>query len=126
MIVAAAVAIAFLITDEKSVRSHDRRPGQGLQRAPQLCDRTLEEVAFPAAHNAMSAAELPGWYTPNQRRAIPRQLNEGIRAFLIDSHPGIKLKGGRIVTDLDREGTGKVVESVREQLGPGGAESSSG
>ena len=50
----------------------------------------------------------------------PRQLDEGIRAFLIDSHPGIKLKGGRIVTDLNREGTGKVVEAVREQLGPGG------
>ena len=122
VIVAAAVAIAFLITDEKSVRSHGRparsRPATGTRSS---AIAPWRRSPFPA-HNAMSAAELPGWYTPNQRRAIPRQLNEGIRAFLIDSHPGIKLKGGRIVTDLDREGTGKVVESVREQLGPGGAE----
>ena len=83
-----------------------------------LCDRTLDDVAFPAAHNAMSAEELPGWYTPNQRRAIPRQLDEGVRAFLIDSHYGIKRKSGPVLTDLNRDGTSKVNDTVKEQLGP--------
>jgi hypothetical protein len=123
VIVAAAITIAVLLTNEnKREAVRPAGPVKACNGHPQLCDRTLDEVAFPGAHNAMSAAELPGWYTPNQRWAIPRQLDEGIRAFLIDSHPGVKLKGGRIITDLDREGTGKVVESVREQLGPGGAE----
>ena len=76
---------------------------------------------FPAAHNAMSAAELPGWFAPNQRRGIQRQLKEGVRAFLIDTHYGIKRPSGPVLTDLSREDESKVTESVTAQLGPEGA-----
>ena len=64
----------------------------------------------------MSAAELPGWFTPNQRRGIPRQLDDGVRALLIDTHYGIKRSSGPVLTDLEREGTSKVLEVVRETL----------
>ena len=85
---------------------------------PQLCDKHLNEVVFPAAHNAMSAASLPGWYQPNQRNDIREQLDDGIRAFLIDSHYGIDRPSGPILTDFKRESKSKVLETIAEQLGP--------
>jgi hypothetical protein len=89
----------------------------------QLCDKPLNEVVFPASHNAMSAAKLPGWYQPNQRNDIRTQLDDGIRAFLIDSHYGIDRPSGPILTDLKREGASKVLEGVTAQLGAEGAAS---
>lgn len=87
----------------------------------ELCDRKLDDVAFPATHNAMSAAELPGWYTPNQRYGIRRQLKDGVRAFLIDTHYGIARSSGPVLTDLDKEGGSKLAEAARQELGPEGA-----
>lgn len=52
----------------------------------ELCDRRFDEVAFPATHNSMSNGD-EGWSIPNQTHAIGRQLDDGIRAFLIDTHP---------------------------------------
>lgn len=51
----------------------------------ELCDRRFDEVAFPGAHNAMSNAD-DGWQIPNQIHPIPRQLEDGVRVFLIDTH----------------------------------------
>ena len=51
----------------------------------ELCDRTLDQVVFPATHNAMSNAD-ENWIAPNQTHPIGRQLDDGIRAFLIDTH----------------------------------------
>ncbi len=50
-----------------------------------LCDRTLDRVVFPATHNSMSN-EDDGWIAPNQGHGLARQLDDGIRAFLIDTH----------------------------------------
>jgi hypothetical protein len=50
-----------------------------------LCDRRLDQVVFPATHNAMSSAD-DGWLAPNQTHNIKRQLEDGIRALLIDTH----------------------------------------
>lgn len=50
-----------------------------------LCDKRFNEVTFPATHNSMSNA-ADEWVVPNQSFAIPRQLSDGIRAFLIDIH----------------------------------------
>jgi hypothetical protein len=122
VIVAAAVAIALLITNErKREANRPAGPVEVCNGYAALCDRTLEDVAFPASHNAMSAAELGGWFTPNHRRGIPRQLNEGARALLIDTHYGIGRSDGTVLTDLDREGTSKVLEAVEAELGPEGA-----
>src|SRR5204863_9060186 len=45
-----------------------------------LCDRRVDQVVFPAAHNAMSNAEIPGWLFPHPNHAFPRQLEDGGRA----------------------------------------------
>jgi hypothetical protein len=50
-----------------------------------LCDRRFDEVVFPATHNAMSSAE-DGFLAPNQTHGIKRQLEDGVRALLIDTH----------------------------------------
>lgn len=118
-IVAAAAAIAFLITgeDEREAR-RPIGPVKACNGYGELCDRTIDQVAFPAAHNAMSAAELRGWFAPNNRRGIPRQLDDGVRALLIDTHYGIKRSSGPVLTDLSQEDRSKVLEEVRTQLGP--------
>jgi hypothetical protein len=67
-----------------------------------LCGRRLDEVVFPAAHNSMSAAELPGWLFPNQELGSVSLLGRGIRALLFDVHYGAPL-GGRVRTEIDDE-----------------------
>jgi hypothetical protein len=52
---------------------------------PELCDRRLDEVVFPTTHNAMSNSD-EGWIAPNQQHGIKRQLEDGIRGMLIDTH----------------------------------------
>jgi hypothetical protein len=67
-----------------------------------LCERPLDQVTFPGAHNAMSAADVPGWMFPQHERGVAAQLTDGIRAFLIDVHYG-RPAGANVVTDLDSE-----------------------
>ena len=50
---------------------------------PELCGRPFDQVVLAGSHNSMSASEL-GWELANHRRAIPAQLEGGIRALLID------------------------------------------
>lgn len=50
----------------------------------ELCDRPLDEVALPAAHNAMSSAEA-GFDWPNQDLHIGHQLEAGVRGMLLDT-----------------------------------------
>ena len=70
---------------------------------PELCDRRLNEVVFPATHNSMSAADVPNWLFPQQEKGIAGQLNDGIRAFLIDIHYGRPVED-QIKTHLEDEG----------------------
>jgi hypothetical protein len=67
-----------------------------------LCGRRLDEVVFPAAHNSMSAAELPGWLFPNQELGSVSLLGRGVRALLFDVHNGVPI-GDRVRTELDDE-----------------------
>src|SRR4051794_20749385 len=53
----------------------------------ELCDRPYDQVAFPATHNSMTAAD-DGWSLPEQPDGILSQLQAGIRVFLIDSWYG--------------------------------------
>jgi hypothetical protein len=115
------VAVIVLLTGRGESERDLSRPSGPVERCngfAELCDRPLNEVAFPGVHNAMSAAQLRGWYQPNQRNDIRQQLDDGIRAFLIDSHYGINRPSGPVLTDLKREGTSKVSEAIRAELGP--------
>jgi hypothetical protein len=84
-----------------------------------LCDRPLNQVTFAGAHNAMSAADVPGWMFPQHERGLTAQLTDGIRAFLIDVHYG-RPAANAVVTDLDAETTSRA--KVEEAVGPEGVE----
>jgi len=78
-----------------------------------LCDRTVDKVVFPGAHNAMSNASIGDWMFPHHPYGIPRMLEDGVRMLALDLHFGIPT-GGRVKTDLDSEinHNGKVAEAL--------------
>lgn len=55
----------------------------------ELCDRPIDQVAFPGSHNSMSAASEPGWLFPEQTNGIGTQLEYGVRALLVKTHYGV-------------------------------------
>jgi hypothetical protein len=85
--------------------------------AAALCGRTVDQVVFPAAHNAMSNAEIGDWMFPHHQHGIARMLQDGVRALLLDVHYGIPT-GGRVKSDLDAEVAWR--EKIEETVGPEG------
>jgi hypothetical protein len=100
------VALALLGTGVAWLRSPSALPTPAFQGrcngSKALCDRTVDQVVFAGAHNAMSAADVPQWMFPNQEKGVEAQLRHGIRALLFDVHNGIPV-AGRIKTVLDDE-----------------------
>jgi hypothetical protein len=80
-----------------------------------LCDRPLANVALPATHNSMSAADDRGWLFPEQNRGIDSQLRDGIRGLLIDVYYGYP--GRRVLSDVDFDDPGARNEAIRS-FGP--------
>jgi hypothetical protein len=120
---AAVLALAMIARagggDEAGAATRPAGPVENCNGYAEICDRPLNEVVFPGTHNAMSAADLPAWYAPNQRHDIRQQLDDGVRAFMIDTHYGVKRPGGGpVYTDLKAEGTNDALDSVRAELGP--------
>lgn len=91
-------------------------PATGCNGMRELCNRRVNDVMFPGTHNAMSAADVPGWALANQRRSVPRQLQDGIRLFLLDPHYGRRAQSGRVLTDFDAEGRDR--NKVARELDP--------
>lgn len=79
-----------------------------------LCSRTLDQVAFVGTHNSMSADGEPGWLFPAQNGSITQQLDDGVRALLIDTHYGFATPRG-VATDLERDSKSR--EKVVGELG---------
>ncbi len=65
-----------------------------------LCEKPFDQVTLAGTHNSMSAEDL-GWAIPNQLISIPRQLDAGIRGFLIDTHYG-RADANGVVTKVSR------------------------
>jgi hypothetical protein len=65
---------------------------------PALCDRSIGEVAFPTAHNAMSSP-ADHFRGPNQGKPLAWQLDHGIRGFQIDAYVGVRA-GTRVYTSF--------------------------
>ncbi len=84
-----------------------------------LCGRPLDQVSFAGAHNAMSAADVPGWMFPQHERGLASQLADGVRAFLIDVHYGRPV-AGLVKTDLDAETTSRA--KLEEAVGKEGVD----
>ncbi len=95
----------------------------------ELCDRTLDEVAFAGTHNSMSGATYDNWFFAQQEKGITEQLEAGIRALLVDPHYGVETPQG-VATDLDKDlgsrekieaGLGSeavaAAEALRKQIG---------
>src|SRR5262249_49336578 len=86
-VVAALILGGFLIwLNRDALRSDsiaEAAPIDACNGHAELCDRRLNEVTFAATHNSMSSAREPGWYFGQHDASIPRQLEDGIRAFLI-------------------------------------------
>ncbi|MDA1256273.1 MAG: hypothetical protein O3C10_00280 [Chloroflexi bacterium] len=76
-----AVVVFDVVTPERAVVAEVPR----CNGHADLCDRPYDRVVFPATHNSMSSASL-GWFLPSHDRDIPGQLEDGVRALLIDTH----------------------------------------
>jgi hypothetical protein len=113
---AASLVIAVIIWRRPTAET----PGAGFvtscNGALVLCGRTVDQVVFPGAHNAMSNADIPGWMFPHHSHDMRRQLEAGVRALLIDVHYGFP-GGARVKTDLEGEGAthDKLVGAVGEE-----------
>jgi hypothetical protein len=81
-----------------------------------LCDRRVDQVAFLATHNAMAAADEPGWFFAAQDVGISQQLADGVRALMIDTHYGISTPHG-VATELAPENSkrAKLVAEIGER-----------
>lgn len=117
-VVAAVLIGVFVIGGERRTEARPPGPPEACNGYPQLCGKRIDQVTIPATHNSMSAAAEPGWFLPNQRYGIIRQLDDGIRGLLIDTHYGIGQAGrgfGGVITDLGKEN--KTRKEVEEELG---------
>src|SRR4051794_30944191 len=109
-LLAIAVAVILLFDLPRSSRQPTSCDG-----AAALCDRRLDQVVFAATHNSYAASDQPGWRFASQRYGISRQLDDGVRALLIDIHFGVRDPAtGTVRTDLRAEGSdrNKVVKAV--------------
>ena len=98
-VVAGAGAFWYMRQDEKPVATDVIMACNG---HVELCDRHFNEVALATTHNSMAGGDIADWMFPNQEKAIPAQLEDGVRGFLVDVHYGVPV-GGRIKTILDDE-----------------------
>lgn len=84
----------------------------------ELCNRTLDDVAFATSHNAMSVAADPGWFNAHHFNPLVRQLDAGIRGLQIDTYLGQQTRepgfgGTRMVrTDLSGSTRAKVEAEI--------------
>ena len=117
VLAATAVALVLVLPSPRAAPAESAAREGACNGSRALCERRLDDVVFPATHNSYAASEEPGWYFTNQRYGIERQLRDGIRAFLIDVHYGVRdEQSGRIRTDLDYEGSSR--NKVVQELSP--------
>jgi hypothetical protein len=93
---------------------HDGEGAPTCDGLESLCGKRLDQVVFPGTHNSYAAADEPGWHFASQRFGIGRQLDDGIRALLLDVHYGVKAPDGLVRTDFAAEGAdaNKVAEAL--------------
>jgi hypothetical protein len=117
-VVAAILVAVFTLGGEGRTEARPPGPPEACNGYTELCGKRIDQVTIPATHNSMSAASEPGWFLPNQRYGIVRQLDDGIRGLLIDTHYGIGRTGrgfGGVITDLGKEN--KTRKEVEKELG---------
>ena len=98
----AGVLTAVIATVARPREKALSRLDGGCNGDPRLCARHLDEIVFAGTHNAMAAADRPGWMFAAQESDVTAQLADGVRAFLIDVHAGVPVSG-RIKTEIRGE-----------------------
>jgi hypothetical protein len=114
LLVATGVAVAAVLADGEGAPV--ARVGRCNGHA-ELCDRRVDQVAFLTTHNAMAAADEPGWLFAAQDVGIARQLDDGVRALMIDTQYGIRTPRG-VATHVTAENSkrAKLVDEVGERF----------
>jgi hypothetical protein len=110
------VAVALAAAGQHAYRPPTEQALSTCNGYAQLCAKRLDQAVFAGTHNAMSAADSPGWFIANQRHAIARQLDDGLRTFKISTHYG-EGKPGNVRTDIEAEGirANRVSEKLTQQ-----------
>jgi hypothetical protein len=104
-VLAAGLAASLLAGCSGSNGHGEAAGGPSCDGAAANCGKRLDEVVFAGTHNSFAASAEPGWHFANQRYPISRQLDDGIRALLLDVHFGVYDPAtGRVRTDLSAEG----------------------
>lgn len=70
---------------QTEVRPCTQRTATGCNGSQALCDRRYDEVAYATTHNAMSS-RAEGWWAANQQASLEQQLEDGVRALMLDTH----------------------------------------
>jgi hypothetical protein len=96
-------AVALAVSAPKSSRPPVATALSTCNGYAQLCSKRLDQVVLVGTHNAMSAADSPGWFIANQQHGIAKQLDDGLRTFKISTHYG-EGKAGNVRTDIKAEG----------------------
>ena len=104
VLLAATFAGGIAVANRAGAEEHAPTSIDACNGAAALCDRRLDEVTLAGTHNAMASADVPGWLFPQQERGIVAQLDDGVRALLLDVHYGAPVSGtsvgDRVRTDL--------------------------
>lgn len=88
LLVAALVAVAFYQgVPGRPAPVAQAYTGLAVNGFPELTARRYDEVAYATTHNAMSNRDA-GFFFPNQMSSMRKQLEDGVRALMIDIHPG--------------------------------------
>ena len=104
VVAGSAVALVVLFNSAERPQSASASPPGGCNGSRAMCQLPLNQAVFAGTHNSFSAADSPGWFIANQRHAIARQLDDGIRLLLIDPHWGVGAGDGHVRTDFKAEG----------------------
>ena len=83
----------------------------------ELCDRRYDEVVYAATHNSMSSPDVV-FIWPEHDGDIRSQLDQGIRALLIDTHHWTPLVSDEQLAAADPYLPAGVAERIFETLGP--------
>ena len=77
-------AVRSVDTDPAAAATVTVGTGEVCNGHAELCGRRYDEVSYVTTHNAMSAADEPGWFLAEQPHGLTSQLDGGARAAMID------------------------------------------
>jgi hypothetical protein len=119
-VVAAALTVGGIVALARPGRDVDAveagaGTGEVCNGHAELCARRFDEVAYVGSHNAMAVAREPGWFLAEQIDPIPVQLDQGVRALLVDVWSG---EPAGTVVRTSPESRAEALAVAEAELGP--------